>query len=79
LKNNKLQMQVTHRVSSIKNMADSATVAISADDLPLNLQAAEVAVVKRALVLANGNVSEAGRMLGINRMKVYRILAQEEE
>lgn len=79
MKNNKLQMQVTHRVSSIKNMADSATVAISADDLPLNLQAAEVAVVKRALVLANGNVSEAGRMLGINRMKVYRILAQEEE
>lgn len=48
------------------------------DALPLNLQAVEIAVVKRALTLANGNVSEAGRMLGINRMKVYRILAQED-
>ena len=52
---------------------------LQVDELPLNLQAVEIAVVKRALALANGNVSEAGRMLGINRMKVYRILAQEDD
>lgn len=57
---------------------DSGTVSVDVDELPLNLQAVEIAVVKRALALANGNVSEAGRMLGINRMKVYRILAQED-
>lgn len=51
---------------------------VEVETLPLNLQAVEIAVVKRALALANGNVSEAGRMLGINRMKVYRILAQED-
>lgn len=51
---------------------------VDIEELPLNLQAVEIAVVKRALALANGNVSEAGRMLGINRMKVYRILAQED-
>lgn len=44
-------------------------------DLPLNLKAAEYAVIRRAMLTANGNVSEAARLLGINRTKLHRKLA----
>jgi DNA-binding NtrC family response regulator len=44
--------------------------------LPLNLEQAEIELVKRALAQAEGNVSKAAHLLGINRTKVYRILAQ---
>jgi DNA-binding NtrC family response regulator len=46
------------------------------DDLPLNLEEAELELVKRALARADGNVSKAAQFLGINRTKVYRILSQ---
>jgi DNA-binding NtrC family response regulator len=48
----------------------------SSDDLPLNLEQAELELVKRALARADGNVSKAAQFLGINRTKVYRILSQ---
>ena len=48
----------------------------SSDDLPLNLELAEIELVKRALAKAEGNVSKAAQFLGINRTKVYRILSQ---
>jgi len=48
----------------------------SSDDLPLNLDQAEIELVKRALAIAEGNVSKAAQLLGINRTKVYRILSQ---
>ena len=44
--------------------------------LPLNLEHAEIELVKRALAQAEGNVSKAANLLGINRTKVYRILSQ---
>jgi DNA-binding NtrC family response regulator len=44
--------------------------------LPLNLEQAEIELVKRALARAEGNVSKAAELLGINRTKVYRILSQ---
>jgi DNA-binding NtrC family response regulator len=50
----------------------------AAPALPLNLEAAEVELVKRALAQASGNVSKAAQLLGINRTKVYRILSQSE-
>jgi DNA-binding NtrC family response regulator len=46
--------------------------------LPLNLEQAEIALVKRALAQAEGNVSRAAQLLGINRTKVYRILSQSK-
>ena len=48
----------------------------SATPLPLNLEQAEIELVKRALAQAEGNVSKAAQLLGINRTKVYRILSQ---
>jgi len=43
--------------------------------LPLNLEQAQIELVKRALTQAEGNVSKAAQLLGINRTKVYRILS----
>jgi len=48
----------------------------SSNDLPLNLEQAEIELVKRALAKADGNISKAAELLGINRTKVYRILSQ---
>ena len=53
--------------------SESATL-----EIPLNLEQAEVFVVKRALAQTNGNVAEAARLLGTNRMRIYRVLAREE-
>ena len=51
----------------------------SFDALPLNLDAAEQALIQRALRQANGNVAEAARMLGVNRSRIYRRFHQPEE
>ena len=45
--------------------------------LPLDLQQAELWVVKRAIELAGGNISEAARQLRTNRNRIYRVLARE--
>ena len=43
--------------------------------LPLNLRQAESALIRRAMEEADGNVSAAARLLGINRTKLYRKLS----
>jgi DNA-binding NtrC family response regulator len=40
--------------------------------LPLNLEAAEQALIQRALLETAGNVVEAARLLGVNRSRIYR-------
>jgi len=47
-------------------------------NLPLNLQQAEAFLIKRALRQTEGNMSETARLLGINRTKLYRKIAQLE-
>ncbi|MEO8256131.1 MAG: sigma-54 dependent transcriptional regulator [Acidobacteriota bacterium] len=49
----------------------AARVAPSAG-LPLNLEEAEQALIKRALQETAGNVVEAARLLGVNRSRIYR-------
>jgi DNA-binding NtrC family response regulator len=49
-----------------------------AESLPLNLAEAELAVVNKALAEVGGNITKAARLLGIERTKVYRILAKGE-
>ena len=51
----------------------------SLKDLPLNLDQAELALVKRALEQAGGNVSKAAELLGVNRTRIYRLLPQLEQ
>jgi DNA-binding NtrC family response regulator/CHASE1-domain containing sensor protein len=41
-------------------------------ELPLNLSAAEDILIARALAVAEGNMSRAARLLGINRASLYR-------
>ena len=48
----------------------------SGEDLPSNLAEAEGLLVKRALSQTGGNISKAARLLGVNRTKIYRILAK---
>jgi DNA-binding NtrC family response regulator len=42
------------------------------ENLPLNLEAAEQALIERALHETAGNVVEAARLLGVNRSRIYR-------
>jgi len=44
--------------------------------LPLNLDAAEQALIQRALQETAGNVMEAARLLGVNRSRIYRRFRQ---
>jgi len=45
-------------------------------DIPLNLEAAEHALIQRALEQTAGNVAEAARLLGVNRSRIYRRFPQ---
>ena len=47
-------------------------------ELPLDLEQAELWVIKRAIARTSGNISEAARLLGTNRNRIYRALAQDE-
>ena len=52
-----------------------ARTPLAVDALPLNLREAERLLVGRALAEADGNMSAAARLLGINRTKLYRMVA----
>jgi DNA-binding NtrC family response regulator len=43
--------------------------------LPLNMEAAEDLLIRRALAESGGNIAEAARRLGINRTRIYRKLS----
>lgn len=61
--------------------APSADTAIAKDfvaGLPLDFKQAEAALVQRAMAETDGNITEAAKLLGINRTKIYRKLAQIE-
>jgi len=44
--------------------------------LPLNLEAAEGLLIRRALAETGGNIAEAARRLGVNRTRIYRKLGE---
>jgi DNA-binding NtrC family response regulator len=49
----------------------------SADEsLPLNLEAAERTLIRRAVAQSGGNIAEAARLLGVHRTRIYRVLAE---
>lgn len=45
--------------------------------LPFNLREAEQVLMCRALDAAAGNISEAARLLGVHRSKLYRVMAKD--
>jgi DNA-binding NtrC family response regulator len=54
--------------TSAKSVADSEI----STPLPLNMDAAEQELIRRALDETGGNVAEAARLLGVNRSRIYR-------
>lgn len=54
-----------------------APVAISAEEPSAKLAAVEAAAIQRAIAQTHGNKSEAARLLGINRNKLYRLLGKQ--
>ncbi|PTY01588.1 DNA-binding response regulator [Verrucomicrobia bacterium LW23] len=63
-----------HALSQGGISADRRPVSASRElpPLPLNLRAAEEELIQRALREADGNISEAARLLGVNRSRIYR-------
>jgi DNA-binding NtrC family response regulator len=57
----------------------ASKTAINYEDLPLNIEKAELALIHRAIGQTAGNMSEAARLLGINRVTLYRKLAKAGE
>jgi len=49
-----------------------------APDIPLNLDDAERWLIRRGIAMSDGNLSKAARLLGTNRNRIYRALAQDE-
>jgi DNA-binding NtrC family response regulator len=48
------------------------------EDVPMDLKEAELWLIQRAIARTDGNISEAARLLGTNRTRVYRAMAQQE-
>ena len=61
------------------DVGSTVDAAASKTELPLNLEQAELLVIKRAIARCDGNISEAARLLGTNRNRIYRALAQDED
>ena len=59
---------------SIESLSNPAEM--SSTELPLDLAELEKEAIKRAMTQAEGNVSEAARLLGIGRGKLYKGLSQ---
>jgi len=67
-------------VSSPEGSADAETAGMEPGSrVPLNLKEAEAMLIQQALEQAEGNMSEAARLLGIGRKTLYRKLASEKE
>ena len=62
-----------------RSLVDPAKEDSAAGDLPLSLEAAEQALIQRALAQTGGNIAEAARLLGVNRSRIYRRFGQSTE
>ena len=71
-------LQLGSVLTGLSAPGSAAASAVRAEELPLNFEQAEAILVKRAVDQANGNITQAARLLGINRSKVYRKLAQQQ-
>jgi DNA-binding NtrC family response regulator len=58
--------------------AELINASAPSNDLPLNLEAAETMLIKRALAETGGNIAEAARRLGVNRTRIYRKLGEAD-
>lgn len=59
-------------------MAEGKRDVSEQEDIPWNLNEAELVLIQRALKKTQGNISKAAELLGVHRMKIYRRLAKNE-
>jgi len=71
-----LRLPVAPASASAAPFPVNDAIAPTAPDLPLNLEAAERALIRRAVAQAGGNIAEAARLLGVHRTRIYRVLAE---
>ena len=57
-------------------MAEGKNDVSEQEDIPWNLNEAELVLIQRALKKTQGNISKAAELLGVHRMKIYRRLAK---
>ena len=72
-----IQPEHLHFVSTVSPSSTSTAKKASeteVSEIPLDLNEAEAYLVKRALAQTGGNISEAARLLGISRKRIYRKL-----
>lgn len=72
-----LQLFEASAVPSVTTMTSSATFKPQTDAVPLNLDEAEHTLIRRALEQTGGNVTEAARLLNVNRSRIYRRMPKE--
>ena len=65
-------LQLFEAATSSSVMASKPSAHTPADGVPLNLEAAEHTLIQRALEQTGGNVTEAARLLNVNRSRIYR-------
>ncbi|SKA99635.1 two-component system, NtrC family, response regulator AtoC [Prosthecobacter debontii] len=58
--------------SSPTQAPTSASNRVTADSVPMDLEEAEHVLIQRALEQTGGNVTEAARLLNVNRSRIYR-------
>ena len=59
------------------SLPSAPTADATEDEIPLDLEQAERWLIQRAIHRAGGNISEAARLLGTNRTRIYRALNQQ--
>lgn len=59
-------------------MAEGKSNISELEEIPWNLNEAELVLIQRALEKTQGNISKAAELLGVHRMKIYRRLAKNE-
>ncbi|MES2594653.1 MAG: sigma-54 dependent transcriptional regulator [Verrucomicrobiota bacterium] len=72
-----LQLFVSSAPSAVVTMTTPSSFTAQTDCIPLNLGEAEHTLIRRALEQTGGNVTEAARLLNVNRSRIYRRMPKE--
>ena len=67
-----LQLFASTAAPTVVSTTTPASFTTQTDCVPLNLGEAEHTLIRRALEQTGGNVTEAARLLNVNRSRIYR-------
>lgn len=72
-----LQLVMPTSTTTVMTVTTPTSFTAQADSVPLNLDEAEHTLIRRALEQTGGNVTEAARLLNVNRSRIYRRMPKE--